>query len=611
MITHQIHKIIVILGVFLIQNLSPNALIDAIKKTDINQVQQLIGQDNSLVNKRDETGTPPLLYAYDKDKTAIAKSLIFFGADGHVDSNAILTKAAGAGNQELVEWLITQGIQLQPDGNAYRAALSGGFQTIADLLKKPNPKNHGILQVDAEDALKRNDWKSIRDIIELGLPLDRRIFDGNTLIFYAIKAKKPDELSYLLKKGASPNILNNAGESPLILTSKDFDLFILLADNGADLNINDGLFLTLAAQNGSLKIIKELLRRGIKMTPDGKALKAALDNDHLDSADILIKSDQHNKKFLELRLPSARAANDWKTIKFLIENGLSASSKDEKENSLLHTAVTQQNLDAATFLLKNGANPSAANKEGITPFLLARTIPLIQLFETYKVNIHSNNDALLVVNAREGNLDVVKYLVNKNALVGPDNKAIFAAYENEHEEVGDFLAESFPKNLPPEEKIVQALKKQNRPELELLKKQNFSFSTPVKRGKAFLRPLWFAIKTDSPELVALLLSFDINPNQPIKTIGSGLAEINCYPIHLATAFGNLEIVKLLFENPGKSGYGANLEQKLFIQNSGTITASDIANAREWKPILDYLMEKKAPKPTSSPDLVAKVLAQIL
>jgi len=618
MIKNQTYKILARLGLFFFLGFSssvlPNALTEAIKAANLDQVQQLVGKDNSLVNLRDETGTPPLLYAYGPDKTAIAKLLIFYGADGHIDSNSILTKAAGAGNQELVEWLLTQGIQLQPDGNAYRAALDGGFQKIADLLKNPNPKNHGILQVETENALKKDDWKSIRKNIELGLPIDRRFFDGNTLLFYALKAAKIDEVTYLLKKGASTAIVNNAGETPLILTANNFDLFMLIAKAGADLNADNGKFLTLAAHNGSLAIVKELIRRGIKMDTEGSAFKEALKYNHLDVADELLASDKHNKAFLELRLPSARAAKDWKTIKKLVENGLNASSKDDQGNSLLHDAVKQKKLDIASFLLKNGAEPNTPNKAGLTPLLLARSIALIQLFERAKVDIHSNNDALLVATAREGLLDVVKYLVNKNALVGPDNTAIFAAYENGHEEIGDFLAEGFPNRLPPEEKIALAIRKSDKPQLELFKKQGLNFSTPVKREKALVRPLWFAIKADSPDLVALILKLGANPNQPVKTVGSGLAEMSFYPIHLATALGNKAIVTLLVENPSNKSLVANPGQVFSVQQGSVttaITARDIAIAREWKEIVDYLATIKAPATGSSPDSVAKALALIL
>ncbi|KKS68651.1 MAG: Ankyrin repeat domain protein [candidate division TM6 bacterium GW2011_GWE2_42_60] len=618
MIKSQAYKILARLGLFFIlgfySSLHPNALTDAVKAANLDLVQQLVGKDNSLVNLRDETGTPPLLYAYQQDKTKIAQFLIFSGADGHVDSNSLLTKAAGAGNQELVEWLLTQGIQLQPDGNAYRAALNGGFQTIANLLKSPNPKNHGILQVETENALKKDDWKSIRNNIELGLPIDRRFFDGNTLLFYALKAAKIDEVDYLLKKGASTAITNNAGETPLLLTAQNFDLFMLIAKTGADLNVDKGKFLELASRNGSLAIVKELLRRGIKMNVEGSALKEALKYNHLDVADELLASDKRNKTFLELRLPSARAANDWSTIKKLVENGLNPSSKDDQGNSLLHEAVKQKKLDIAAFLLKNKAEPNTPNKAGLTPLLLARSIALIQLFEKAKVDIHSNNDALLVANAREGLLDVVKYLVNKNALVGPDNTAIFAAYENDHEDVGDFLAEAFPNKLPPEEKIALALRKIDKPQLELFKKQGFNFSTPVKREKALVRPLWFAIKADSPDLVALLLKLGVNPNQPVKTEGSGLAEMTFYPIHLAAALGNKEIVKQLVENPSNKSLVANPGQVFSVQQNTTntsITARDIAIAREWKEIIDYLAALKAPATGSSSEAVAKALALIL
>src|SRR3989339_804964 len=94
MIKSQAYKILARLGLFFIlgfySSLHPNALTDAVKAANLDLVQQLVGKDNSLVNLRDETGTPPLLYAYQQDKTKIAQFLIFSGADGHVDSNSLL-----------------------------------------------------------------------------------------------------------------------------------------------------------------------------------------------------------------------------------------------------------------------------------------------------------------------------------------------------------------------------------------------------------------------------------------------------------------------------------------------------------------------------------------
>jgi ankyrin repeat protein len=91
------------------------------------------------------------------------------------------------------------------------------------------------------------------------------------------------------------------------------------------------------------------------------------------------------------------------------------AADDPDGTTPLHWAVRANDVDAAQRLLRSGANPDAANRNGVTPLSLAATnasAPLIQAL--LQAGAHPTNSILMTA-ARTGNAEVVRMLIARGA----------------------------------------------------------------------------------------------------------------------------------------------------------------------------------------------------
>jgi len=328
-------------------------------------------------------------------------------------------------------------------------------------------------------------------------------------------------------------------------------------------------------------------------------------------ADYLISTDARNKTFLAIRAPYALEKKEWDLIKKLVSSGLDVGFKDAEDNTLLHLAVQQNQSDMVQFLLKAGAVADVKNKVGLVPLMYAASnVGMIKLLDEKGVNIHAGNDQLLLEASKKGSLDAVRYLVNKKARL-IDDAAIRAAYDNGFEAVGDFLADNFPALLSREEQVVKAVRDDDKAQLKRLKDQKFALSSLVKRGAVKVAPLWFAIRGEKVGMVEQLLKEEVDPNVMIKSLGSGVNEIQVFPIHAAAAGGNVAIVKQLVENPAQKDKGANAIKLLMAGQDGTFTAVDLAQARDWGDVTAYLKSKGVQGSGRTSDSASAIISKII
>jgi len=118
------------------------AIRNAIKLGDINEVKQLIGDDNEILNTMTSFGTW-LHVAAKKGHLEMVEYLINKGIDidakgGTFDASA-LNLAAGAGHLEIVKYLIEAGAELDVSlakRNPLFGAIYGGHKDIVEFLVK-------------------------------------------------------------------------------------------------------------------------------------------------------------------------------------------------------------------------------------------------------------------------------------------------------------------------------------------------------------------------------------------------------------------------------------------------------------------------------------------
>lgn len=117
------------------------------------------------------------------------------------------------------------------------------------------------------------------------------------------------------------------------------------------------------------------------------------------------------------------------------------AAQDPDGTTPLHWAVRANDLTAAQRLLREGANPDAANRYGVTPLSLAAenaSAPMTQAL--LKAGAHPT-DAILMTAARTGNAEIVTMLLARGANANARESSLgetalmWAAAENHPEAV--------------------------------------------------------------------------------------------------------------------------------------------------------------------------------
>lgn len=140
-------------------------------------------------------------------------------------------------------------------------------------------------------------------------------------------------------------------------------------------------------------------------------------------------------------LPFFKAAknNDIGTLAKLIEEGTDVNTKSKYGATALTFAVEKNSLEAVKFLLEHGADPNNRDRfYQSTPFEWAfyeTNFEMIKLMVEHGADLSTK--WLLPFSVREGKLDIVKLLLDKN--VAGANDAIVLAVRNEHVEIVKLL----------------------------------------------------------------------------------------------------------------------------------------------------------------------------
>ena len=189
---------------------------------------------------------------------------------------------------------------------------------------------------------------------------------GQRLGEIAILSENPQMVQLLVDAGYDPMWSNDAADSlQLAVTKGNTEITRILLDSGTNpdiCNYKGSTPLMLAAALGQVEIMEALLSAG-----------AAPNARNVGSDDI--KGYAWITPIFYAVIGSKRAAelggDQSEAVRMLIRYGAEINDKAKDGSTPLHAAVAQQNLDIVSLLLELGANPSATDNAGRTPYDLA------------------------------------------------------------------------------------------------------------------------------------------------------------------------------------------------------------------------------------------------
>lgn len=321
-----------------------NMLLQACKNNRKSVVQTFLKRGGVDVNKRDESGNTPLIYACMKNARDLVKMLLDNGADvnlGNQQDCLPLHFAAEAGSPEIIELLTGAGADvncMDRNGRTPLMVMARHGRTDAALKFIQNPDvDRKIKDNDNHMAIDYATYSGLRELVKALSQTEENHTDayGNTTLHHACWNEQGQVVKVLLEKDKdSVNKLNDDGESPLILAVKRSNLVItdLLLSAGAQpecADLNGVMPLHIAAENGDLFVAKSLLEAG---------------------AGIDAKTGEGQTPLI---LAAGKGRNDFTAM--LIEAGADVNSVDNKQHSALYYAAEAGFTEIVEQLLMAGA----------------------------------------------------------------------------------------------------------------------------------------------------------------------------------------------------------------------------------------------------------------
>jgi ankyrin repeat protein len=301
------------------------------------------------INRQDKNGNTPLMIALLQGNVQLAHTLIVSYADFDLQNHA--------GDTALMLAIKLKYITLAKEIVRYPCNISlvNKRQESAFFLlaQQGYRKTHQHFLLARAMLLAAVDYYSID-------PNDK--IDGNyTLLGLAVELEDLVILKKLIKKGASPDIVNKEGNTPLMLAIKrnnlvEFAALFLLTRNFNQQNQQGDTALMLAIRLGHIILARELIRRPLQLE---------LVNARQENAFSLLACQGYQQTYQHFLLSREMITASLRLHSFSLNN------KVDGNHTLLCLAAELGELLTINLLLTRGANPDIANSKGNTPLMVA------------------------------------------------------------------------------------------------------------------------------------------------------------------------------------------------------------------------------------------------
>jgi len=311
---------------------------EAAKKGYTDRVREIIIKKPALVNKKDENGFTPAMWA------------------------------AMKGHGEILELLRKSGA----DVNIFHYAVTGDTRNVEKILnrntKLSNKRNKdGYTPLHLAAAFGKTNM--VKLLINRGANIKAKTKEGITPLYSAASSGKVKILDLLIKKGADPNSRNKHGKTPLFaaVESGNGRVVAFLIKNGVNINLKDkygNTPYTIARKYGNDEIISLLSGGGENIDIN----MAAMEGDFELVKKILSKNpgtiNNVEKETGFTPLHQAMTYGWEEMAEYLILKGADPNIQDKYGDTALHLAGSAKEVK---LLLKKGARINLKNKKGLTP----------------------------------------------------------------------------------------------------------------------------------------------------------------------------------------------------------------------------------------------------
>lgn len=211
------------------------------------------------------------------------------------------------------------------------------------------------------------DLSALKRELDDGLELDG-VFDGEPLLFKS--AQYPTALTYLLERGANPDIRNKYGQTLLMEIVEDnasecLQVARVLVDKGADLTLeypDNGGSLLWNANAWDRGLAKKMQEKGAPMVPDEDAyaetdlndlFRVAIDHHDTSMQDKLLGQVDMSKESISEYVDVSVDADNLPMLKHFLETGYGWLDEDGEDQLLpkLTQALEACSFDVALFLI--------------------------------------------------------------------------------------------------------------------------------------------------------------------------------------------------------------------------------------------------------------------
>ena len=243
----------------------------------------------------------------------------------------------------------------------------GNAETVPSLMRE----NWDFKSTEAALTLARaaceryhralmNDPTLIRDLVAAGVPPDAHGPEGRSALGCVAAQKDRETVILLMEAGAAkgkPSVKNDALAGAA--SAGDLELVRLMLKYGADPNdaVPDGqTILMSAAESGAPEVVAEILKYHPDVNARGPGEQTAL---HFASEDRSFRGDEGDRETWEKQR--------GEVVLLLVKAGADPRLADKDGNTPLHKARL---LPVAEALIKSGADVNAHNNEGETPLMV-------------------------------------------------------------------------------------------------------------------------------------------------------------------------------------------------------------------------------------------------